>query len=95
MQIVCLKELQEIFGDMDEQLYNSATWDVVHRCWGYGSLVKRICCHYIMVEADSHLKLLPASKIYMYNVYKHIDMHGHPHQTYTMCMSELICCSWA
>ncbi len=28
---------------------------------GSGSLVKSKRCHYIMVEADSHLKLLPSS----------------------------------
>ncbi len=27
-----------------------------------------------MVEADSHLKLLPESTLYIYNVFEHIDM---------------------
>jgi hypothetical protein len=27
-----------------------------------------------MVEADSHLKLLPASPLYIYNMLEHIDM---------------------
>jgi hypothetical protein len=27
-----------------------------------------------MVEADSHLKLLPASKLDMYKVFEHIDL---------------------
>jgi hypothetical protein len=27
-----------------------------------------------MVEADSHLKLLPASRVDMYKVFEHIDM---------------------
>jgi hypothetical protein len=27
-----------------------------------------------MVEADSHLKLLPVSMLTMYNVFAHIDM---------------------
>jgi hypothetical protein len=27
-----------------------------------------------MVEADGHLKLLPASMLHMYKVFKHIDM---------------------
>jgi hypothetical protein len=27
-----------------------------------------------MVEADSHLKLLPASTLDIYNVFEHIDM---------------------
>ncbi len=26
------------------------------------------CCHYIIVEADSHLKLLPTSTLYIYKV---------------------------
>jgi hypothetical protein len=29
------------------------------RFGGCGSLVESKCCHYVMVEADSHLKLLP------------------------------------
>jgi hypothetical protein len=31
-------------------------------------------CHYIMVEADSHLKLLPTSIIDIYKVSEHINM---------------------
>ncbi len=31
------------------------------RFWGSGSLVKSKWCDYVMVEADSHLKLLPTS----------------------------------
>jgi hypothetical protein len=31
------------------------------RCWGSGSHVDSNWCHYVMVEADSHLKLLPVS----------------------------------
>jgi hypothetical protein len=27
-----------------------------------------------MVEADSHLKLLPVSTLYIYKVFEHIDM---------------------
>jgi hypothetical protein len=27
-----------------------------------------------MVEADSHFKLLPASTLYIYKVFEHIDM---------------------
>jgi hypothetical protein len=34
--------------------------------------VKR--CHYVMVEADSHLKLLPASILDIFKVFEHIDM---------------------
>ena len=29
--------------------------------------------HYVMVEADSHLKLLPPSILDIYKVFKHID----------------------
>ncbi len=32
------------------------------------------CCHYVMVEADSHLKLLPSSILDLYKVFEHSDM---------------------
>jgi hypothetical protein len=35
--------------------YNHCAW---LRFWDSGSLVELKCCHYVMVEADSHLKLL-------------------------------------
>ena len=39
-----------------------------------------------MVEADSHLKLLPVSKLDMYKVFEHIDMlsMGIDQQPYTV-----------
>ncbi len=44
-----------------------AALTVIHptwlRVWGSGSFVESKWCHYIMVEADSNLKLLPASII--------------------------------
>ncbi len=52
--------------------YTHTTWV---RFWGSGSLlVESKWCHYIMVEAESHLKLLPASTLYTYKVFEHIDM---------------------
>jgi hypothetical protein len=39
-----------------------------------GSLVESKCCHYVMVEANSHLKLLPTSILNIYKVFEHIDM---------------------
>ncbi len=42
--------------------------------WGSGSLVESKWCHYFMVEADSHLKLLPASILDKYTMFDHIDM---------------------
>ncbi len=50
--------------------YTHHTWLIV--C-GTGSLVESKWCHYVMVEADSHLKLLPASS-YTYKVFEHINM---------------------
>ncbi len=50
--------------------YTHPTW---LRFWGSGSLVESKC-HYVMIEADSHLKLLPASILDMYKVFGHIDM---------------------
>ncbi len=40
------------------QSYIHPTW---FRFWGSGSLVESKLCHYVMVEADSHLKHIPAS----------------------------------
>ncbi len=51
--------------------YTNTTWV---RFWGTGSLVESKWCHYVMVEADSHLKLLPASTSYIYKVFEHIAM---------------------
>ena len=39
-----------------------------------GSLLLLKWCHIIMVEADCHLNLLPASILDMYKVFEHIDM---------------------
>ncbi len=42
--------------------------------WGSGSLVESNRCDYVMVETDSHLKLLPTSILAIYNVFELIDM---------------------
>ncbi len=55
----------------DMAVASNSTWV---RFGGSGSLVELKWCHYIMVEADSQLKLLPASTIDKYKVFKHIDM---------------------
>ncbi len=44
------------------------------RFWGSGSLVESKWCDYVMVEADSHLKLLSTSILDIYKVFEHIDM---------------------
>jgi hypothetical protein len=41
---------------------------------GSGSLVESKLCNYIMVEADSHLKLLPTSILDIYKVFELNDM---------------------
>ncbi len=51
------------------------------RFWGSGSLVESKQCDYVMVEAESHLKLLPTSILDMCKVLK--------------CLSILICCPHA
>jgi len=51
--------------------YTHPTW---LRLWGSGSLVESKWCQYIMVEADSHLNLLPTSTLDTYKVFEHIDM---------------------
>jgi hypothetical protein len=53
--------------------YTHPTW---LRFWGSGSLVvvESKWCDYVMVEADSHLKLLPTSILDIHKVVEHIDM---------------------
>ncbi len=56
--------------------------------WGSGSLVESKWCHYIMVEADSQLKLLPVSTLYMYKVFENIDMlssNSYTHTDWLIC----------
>jgi hypothetical protein len=52
-------------------IYTHPTWLTF---WGSGSLVESKRCDYVMVEADSHLKLLPTSILDIYKVFEHIDM---------------------
>ncbi len=53
-------------------------YTVIHpawlRFWGSVSFVESTWCDYVMVEADSHLKLLPTSILDMHKVFEHIDM---------------------
>jgi hypothetical protein len=44
------------------------------RLWGSGSLMESKWCDYVMVDADSHLKLLPISILDLFRVFEHIDM---------------------
>ncbi len=44
------------------------------RFCGSGSLVESKWCHYVMVEAGSHLKLPPTFILDIYKVLEHIDM---------------------
>ena len=44
------------------------------RFWGSGSLMESKWCHYVMVEAEGHLKLLPTSTLDIYKEFEHIDM---------------------
>ncbi len=53
---------------------NSHTHITWLRFGASGSLVESKWCRYVMVEADSHLKLLPASTLDKYKLFKHIDM---------------------
>ena len=53
---------------------HSYTHPTLLRFWGSGSLVESKWCDYVMVEADSHLKLLPTSILDIYKVFEHINM---------------------
>jgi hypothetical protein len=63
-----------IFRDKLSLQGSSYTHPIWLRLWGSGSLVESKCCHYVMVEAGSHLKLLPTSILDLYKVFEHIDM---------------------
>jgi hypothetical protein len=54
-------------------------------------LVESKWCDYVMVEADSHLKLLPKSILEIYKVFEHIDMPsiGMQYQPYTVTPTQL------
>ncbi len=58
---------------------NSFTHSTRLRFWGSGSLVESKWCHYVMVEADSHLKLLTPSilDIYKWNWIHWYAVHRH------------------
>ncbi len=58
---------------------HSYTQPIWLRIWGFGALVESKWCHYVMVDADSHLKLLPISILDIYTVFEHIDMLKHWH----------------
>ncbi len=51
--------------------YTHPTWLIF---LGAGSLVESKWCDYVMVEADSHLNLLPTSILDMHKVFEHIDV---------------------
>jgi hypothetical protein len=52
-------------------IYSHPTW---LRFWGSESLVESKWCDYVIVEADSHLKLHPASLWDMHYMFEHIDV---------------------
>ncbi len=62
-----------VHGHSVSALHNctNPTW---LRFWCFGSLVESSWCDYVMVEADSHLKLLPTSVFDLYKVIDHIDI---------------------
>ncbi len=61
------------------------------RFWGSGSLVESKWCIFVMVDADSHLKLLPAFILDTYKVIEHIDMlwRGMQYHPYTVISTLL------
>ncbi len=67
------------------------------RFWGSGSLVESKWCIFVMVDADSHLKLLPTSILNTCKVIEHIDMlsMGIQYQPYTVIPTLLCSDFWA
>ena len=70
------------YGSSLTQLY-TPTW---LKFGGSESLVESKCCQYVLIETDSHLKLLPSSILDVYKVFEHIDMLslGIQQQPYTV-----------
>ncbi len=56
-------------GHMGARLYRYSG-QVGQRFWTFGSLVEWEWCHYIMVEADIHLRLLPTSILDIHNMFE-------------------------
>ncbi len=65
------------------QSYTHPTW---LRFWGSRSLVESTWCYYVMVDADSHLELLPTSILSICKLFEHIHMLsiGIKYQPYTV-----------
>jgi hypothetical protein len=57
-------DMYKVFEHIDMLSIGIALHSHAHTSWlsflGSGSLAESKCCHYVMVEADSHLKLLPS-----------------------------------
>jgi hypothetical protein len=75
--------------------FHSYTHPTQLRFWGSGSLVESKWCHYVMVEAGSNLKLLPASildiyKVFEYNAMLSINIQQQPSLTLTQFTHSLI-----
>ena len=69
--------------------YANTTW---LRFLGSGSHLESKWCHYVMVDTDTHLKLLPTSILDTHNVFHHIDMLSidmHK-QTYTVIPTLIV-----
>ncbi len=81
--------------------YGSSLTQFYHPTWrrflGSGSLAESKWCDYVMVEADSHLKLLPTSILDMCKVLEHIDMLSTciQYQPYTVIPTLLGSDSWS
>ncbi len=69
--------------------YTHPTWLTF---WGTGSLVESKWCDNVMVEADSHLKLLPTCILDINKVYEQIDMlsMSTQYQPYTVIPTLLL-----
>ncbi len=63
--------IYKVFEHNGSLSHTHPTW---LRFWGSGSLVESKWLDYVMVETDSHLKLLPTSILDMYKAFGHVDM---------------------
>ena len=70
-----LEQIDMLSMGIQEQPYTQLYPHYLAQIWGFlVTIVESKCCQYVMVETDSHLKLLHSSILDMYKVFEHIDM---------------------
>ena len=70
--------IYKVFELIDIWVHGSSLKQLYPHTWlkfgGSESLVESKCCQFVLIETESHLKLLPSSILDVYKVFEHIDM---------------------